>query len=530
MKRLLACCLFTLLAAAQENPLLKTGGRQIKNVNPDDARLLGILARGLAYEAEKKGQTTETSKALFAAATAAFQKEDWNRAWRLTARLNTLLIGEAPGEEMEVAASVDIQLNKRIVSGDSLTLFVRPLYVPDPAPTKKYMVKLSLKDSSGNVHKTTTVPIEQIPESGHTLDAAQAPEGHFFIEFELLCEGKTLTSAVRDVYSVPTLRSRLDALRPKLEKVKSVELKTAGMRAAAESAEYITTLLTRLTREYVADMNKVTHPFAVKMGGSRLTGYTSDMFKLPQDLDFAESLIDALLVGKDILATRSGDMRMAHRSSIDKTLQPFRVFVPEGFDPKKQYPLIVGLHGATGDENTYMDRYNSADGTSLFKRLAQERGYIVVTPNGRGPYGMYLDNSEKDVMEVLERVAALYPIRKDQVFLCGHSMGGGGTWHVGFSHPDRFRALAPVASGFGGRVQGLPSVPLKNAAEMPVLFSYGLKDTLATPENSKRIIAYSKTILKNFESREFPDDHFAIGVSSMQHIFDFFDRFREKAQ
>src|SRR5262249_16876201 len=156
-------------------------------------------------------------------------------------------------------------------------------------------------------------------------------------------------------------------------------------------------------KEYVADMNKTTHPLAVLMRGSRLSGYTSDMFKLPQDLDYTEAILSSLVAGKNPLEGRTGDLRMAYRSAIDNTLQPFRVFLPQGYGASRKYPLIVALHGATGDENTYLDRYNTPDGKSLFKKLAQERGYVLATPNGRGPYGMYVDNSEKDVLEVIDR-------------------------------------------------------------------------------------------------------------------------------
>jgi poly(3-hydroxybutyrate) depolymerase len=523
--------LFVVTAMAQENPWLRLDGRWLRDVNPDDARLLGIIARGLTYQADKKASPANEVRQLMSATTDAYVKQDLKRAYRLVVRLNTILAGETPDEATEVSASVDFQLDRRIVApGNRLRALIRPLFAPEKPLAGVYQYRVTVRAGSGPaIHSFGPESLRQLTEREHSIATAALKEGHYFADFELATEdGKTLTRATRDFYVYPELKPRLEAVRTKLATLNAAQQGGLARKAALETIEYIIELHDRLTKEYVADMNRVTHPMVARMRGQRLSGYTSDLFRYPRDLDFADELAGALLKGSNPFKTRTGDMRMAHRSAIDQSLQPFRVYVPRGYDASRRYPLIVALHGATGDENTYMDRYNLPDGSSLFQKLADERGYILATPNGRGPYGMYVENSETDVLEVLDRVQALYPIRAGEVFLTGHSMGGGGTWHIGFAHPKRFRALAPVASGFGGRLQTRPSIPLKSAPEMPVLFSYGLKDTLATPENSKRLAEYAQSELKNFQAKEFPDDHFVIGITSMPHVFDFFDSFRAK--
>lgn len=515
---------------ADENPLLKLEGRQLVDVNPNDARLLSILARGLAYEAEKKGALDDMTKGLFSATTEAFTKQDWNRAWRLVTRLITLLTGSSVDESTDVAAAYDFTLNQRVMSYlDVVTATASPLFMLYKKLDEEYEGTFTLHDSVKNIDIAAgKFTLKTMDTMRTRITSASVPPGHHFFTFELKNkQGKVLSRAQRDFFHVPDLRLRLDDLKPKLEKARKLELADPRRKAALESVEYIHAMLTRTMKSYVADMNKTTHPLAAVMRGTRLSGYTSDMFKLPQDLEFIEALLTGLVAGKDPLEGKTGDMRMAHLSASDKSLQPFRVFIPQGYSAAKKYPLIVTLHGATGDENTYLDRYNTADGSSLAKKLAQDRGYILAAPNGRGPYGMYVDDSEKDVLEVIDRVSAIYSVNKDQVFLTGHSMGGSGAWQVGFRNASRFRGLAPVASVFGGRAQGLSSSTLKDAPEMPVLFSYGLKDTLATPETSKRLIEVASPVLKNFSFKEYPDDHFAMAVSSMSAIFDFFDRLRK---
>lgn len=521
-RRLLAGLLVLTGAQAQD-------GRVLRDVNPDDARLVGIIARGLLNTAGARGGLTPEVRELAGPAVAAYAREDWNRAWRLAARVNTLLTGGTLGEETELAASFDMQLDRRIVSGTApLEARIAPLFVPEAPLQKSYRIRIEVRDEAGKVLEVVDQSIPEVAAHKHTLRTAKLPDGHYYADFSLaVADGATLTSARRDFFVRRGLDSRVAGLRARIEKQRSRET-GAGPTAALEAADYRILLVERALREYAADAHKVAHPLAVKLRGPRFAEYTSDIFRLPEDVDFGESLVAELEQGKDPLAARSGDLRLAHRSGIDGTLQPFRVFVPPGFDRDKEYPLVVALHGASGDENTYMDRYRTPGGENLFQKLAAERGYILATPNARGPYGNYVGNAAKDVFEVIDRVQALYPIAEGQVFLTGHSMGGGGTWQLGLEHAARFRALAPVASGFGGQMP--PQLPqlAAGAPEMPVLFCYGLEDNLATPAASRELIAVMSKHLKNLESKEYPDDHFSVGVTSLPAVFDFFDRHRPR--
>jgi dienelactone hydrolase len=160
-----------------------------------------------------------------------------------------------------------------------------------------------------------------------------------------------------------------------------------------------------------------------------------------------------------------------------------------------------------------------------FMEEAQRRGYLLATPNGRGPFGGYRGAAGADVLEVLDRMLAMYPIDPAQVFLTGHSMGGGGTWRVGFQAPDRFAALAPIA--------GAPppnAVDLDAAPEMPVLFSAGVKDRTVPIENVRRLARAAEPKLENLTYVEYPEDgHADVPDSAMLPIFDFFDKHRTTA-
>ena len=59
--------------------------------------------------------------------------------------------------------------------------------------------------------------------------------------------------------------------------------------------------------------------------------------------------------------------------------------------------------------------------------------------------------SEKDVMNVLEMIKKEFNVDENRTYLMGHSMGGGGTWHLGIKHAEEWAALAPIAPAIFGR-------------------------------------------------------------------------------
>jgi len=319
-----------------------------------------------------------------------------------------------------------------------------------------------------------------------------------------------------------TIPSRVRSLR---EQMAGVEPETASQHAALETSQYI---VDALERAYGMRNPPISNPAAAKKGAKKPRPRKRlPKLNMPQDLVLAEQLVEALCSGEDPFETRTGDMRMAYRSEVDGTLQPYRIFVPEGFDRQQSYPLMIVLHGLSGDENTYFDRYVTKDGTKVLHHEAQQRGYIVAAPKGRAPSGRYIGAAEKDVLDVVEQVMAIYPIREDQIFLTGHSLGGVGTWKIGFRHAARFAGLAAVGSAFSGQRNVVNVLPLDNKRGMPVLYVQGRRDWLATLRMGRLFAQHATRLLPNFIYKEFPDNHSRIGTASLPAVFDFFDQVRD---
>lgn len=159
------------------------------------------------------------------------------------------------------------------------------------------------------------------------------------------------------------------------------------------------------------------------------------------------------------------DLRLAYRSAIDQTEQPYRLYVPTGCDGKTALPLIVALHGTSGNESTLFDKY----GDGAIKRAAEKHGVLLASPFARG-VTEYCGIGENDVLCVLADVRARYKVDPDRIYVTGHSMGGTGAARLALQHPDLFAASAPLAPAFSH-----PHLAA-NAAHVPLWWILGGED------------------------------------------------------
>ena len=244
-----------------------------------------------------------------------------------------------------------------------------------------------------------------------------------------------------------------------------------------------------------------------------------DRIDFRAELNEAVSMLKDLEAGRDPLAARRGDFKKAYRSKVDNTLQPYRIFVPAGYDRTKSHPLVIALHGMGGDENSYFDGY--ANGA--FKVEADKRGYLVACPKGRQPASMYRGPAEQDVMDVLAEVRRVYNVDSDRVYLTGHSMGGFGTWAIATHHPEVFAALAPVAGG------GNP-LDLSKIIQIPELVVHGDADMTVRVESSRTMVEAAKKLGIEVKYIEVPKgSHINVVVPTFKDVFDWFDAHRRKA-
>lgn len=263
---------------------------------------------------------------------------------------------------------------------------------------------------------------------------------------------------------------------------------------------------------------------------------------------WACGLIGALCLGAlaQAQAPHTGDQHREYYFAPTGEQMPYRVYVPTTWAPGVALPIILMLHGAGADENSYMDQ-----AMHLLPKLAEEHGYIVVSPLGFRPLGAYgnplrlpavfgqsetaaeqraavtperrreLALSELEVITVLELVTEQYGADRARTFLAGHSMGSGGAWHLAARYPERWRAVAPMSGPF----LDADTYPFDRIRRLPIIVTEG---TGATPslEGSRALARFMSKGDFMFKYLEVDGDHGGMVPLVWPAVFEFFDSYK----
>jgi predicted esterase len=227
---------------------------------------------------------------------------------------------------------------------------------------------------------------------------------------------------------------------------------------------------------------------------------------LLQWIDDLEFLMERIEESRPALFLNGRIGRLAHRSEIDGTLQPYSVYVPDFMEPEEALPLYVVLHGSGVDE-TWTIRSTAQ---ALYdQRLRGGTGrMIVLAPQARGLSDWYVGDSERDVMECVAHVKTLYNIDEARIILDGFSMGGYGAWRLGLKHPEVFKAVV-VRSGAVSPPQGRSGDSILNLMRPGIsnsfLVVHGAKDNAVSVENARTAVRKLEELGIDFKYLELKD-------------------------
>lgn len=231
---------------------------------------------------------------------------------------------------------------------------------------------------------------------------------------------------------------------------------------------------------------------------------------------------------------------------------PYAVFVSSKVSKDKKAPLVLALHGFSGNHGTFM-RTAAVD-------AAEEGGYILVGAMGYSPSGSFgmpfggrgtsrgtaaapsagrgvrgapiggtaetepakvAELSEKDALYVLEMVRKEFNVDDRRIYLMGHSLGGGGALHMGEKYADKWAAVAPLAPA----AFGFEWTALSKLRNVPLLIMQGEADTTVRPASSQALADQLKSLGFPCEIKILPGmDHGTIIAGAMPDVFKFFSR------
>jgi phospholipase/carboxylesterase len=152
---------------------------------------------------------------------------------------------------------------------------------------------------------------------------------------------------------------------------------------------------------------------------------------------------------------------------------PHRLFVPEHFEPRYDYPLIVWLHS---DDSSEWELDVVMEAISL-------RNYLAIAPRGHRTspksnrlfrWGTHLTDlafAENLVFECVDALLEGLPVHTDRIFLGGIGSAGTVAQWIGLKHPGRFAGVVSMQGVFPKHRCALSG--WKAARQLPVLYMQG---------------------------------------------------------
>jgi predicted esterase len=254
------------------------------------------------------------------------------------------------------------------------------------------------------------------------------------------------------------------------------------------------------------------------------------------------------------------ELREYYFADTDEWL-PYAVFVSSKVSKDKKAPMVLALHGFSGNHGTFM--------RTPCVEEAEKNGYILVGvmgyspsapfgrtmgarsaapgavpgappvaargpapgtfPGGRGPtVGGTKETDrdkvsalgEKDTMNVLEMVRKEFKIDNNRIYLMGHSMGGAGALYLGEKYAPVWAGVAALA-GFGSLD------PKGKMKDTPLYLTAGSLDQSSS--SGRSMAEQLKAGGMDCEFKEVPGlDHGGIIGGSMPDVFKFFNEHIKK--
>lgn len=181
---------------------------------------------------------------------------------------------------------------------------------------------------------------------------------------------------------------------------------------------------------------------------------------------------------------------------------PYRILFPENFDPSKQYPLVLFLHGAGERGNNNEAQLTHGGKLFLKEDIRKDYPAIVVFPQcPKDSYWSNVDIRTSDsgkrefhfqrrgkptkamalLLGLTKRLTDKPFVDKGQIYVGGLSMGGMGTFEMLRRKPQLFAAAFAICGGDNPK-------NVKKYKHVPLWIFHGAKDDIVPPESSELVV------------------------------------------
>jgi predicted peptidase len=197
--------------------------------------------------------------------------------------------------------------------------------------------------------------------------------------------------------------------------------------------------------------------------------------------------------------------------SLDGIDYRYQTYIPHNYNNTEKWPVTLFLHGAGERGSDGLKQTQVGLGKAI--RLNPERWQsIAVFP--QVPAGESWQGIAGDIaLAALDATIAEFSADESRLYLTGISLGGNGTWYLGYQNTERFAALVSVC-GFidlGSRFPGfLPEAEnsftalAKSLSKTPVWIVHGDADVVVPVDQSRKIALALEAVGSDVHYTELP--------------------------
>lgn len=178
--------------------------------------------------------------------------------------------------------------------------------------------------------------------------------------------------------------------------------------------------------------------------------------------------------------------------------QPCALYVPPGYDPRKEWPLVVFLHGMGERGRDGVAQTTVGIGPAI-EENPDRFPCLVLMPQCSPDYVWTSPKALGHIDNAIEQALEKYSVDRNRLSLTGLSMGGFGSFQYGALHADMFSAVMPICGG------GNPDQQAEALARLPMRVFHGADDPVVTPERSKVMVEAVRKAGGDIRYTEYPE-------------------------
>ena len=183
--------------------------------------------------------------------------------------------------------------------------------------------------------------------------------------------------------------------------------------------------------------------------------------------DGTEKMYTIVIHREDIKPIADKFLKLSYTDPVTGKIMPYRLFVPDQYDPKKSYPLVLFLHGSGERGNDNEAQLLANQGATIWAKPEEQSKHpaFVLAPQAPKDGGwIHIDSSSYDpavrfakhaeftnelqmVVNIIQELQGKYNLDNKRLYSTGLSIGGFGTWNLNEQYPELFAAMVPVCGG-----------------------------------------------------------------------------------